>query len=773
MFRASLPQAEAGFRRRLLLRSLTIAGEEKQMTKRRGPQPGNFAGMWQFQVLRQRLAVFAVMAAAMIMFSIGVNAQTTSGTLGGTVLDASGHSIPNAHVTATNDANGDARRVDTASDGTFNFPSLLPATYTVQVEATGFQVYRSTGNVLTPNGHLVLPQITMQVGSVTQTIEVQSQAAQVETESAENSGQITRDQFSMIPVKGRDLTSIMRTMPGVQMQGDQDAFGGATGFGASMGAAEGVRNDAQNLTVDGIVANDMGAPAGLSGSINMDAVQEVKVLLSGYQAEFGRNPGVNISMTTRSGTSEYHGGAYWYARNDFFNANDFFRNASTNHGLNAGPAIYRFNTFGATFGGVFPAAVPKLNTNKKKLFFFYSYDNTKSRIPSGSGTSVITRYNMPTALERAGDFSQSVKGGMGVASPIDPTTGKPFANGIIPQNQINPAMQKLMSLYPLPNVANNGSWNYEVVPILVIPNWQHVFRVDEKLTDKDSLYVRGSIWHKDTHGPGGTVGYGATPLWPYLDSHYQYYDDSLAVNYSHIWSPAIISEFTYGMRHSTEREDKDDFALVQQIGSRTGLGINIPYLFPGQHDNPFDLIPTTSYNGPTTNPTVLGFGGRFGIPGSDVQFNITHSTTFVMHSHTIKAGYFWDRGRDIEGRSGNTYGNFDFGLNAQFISNSGNAFANQLLGNFYQYQEASTRIPLLQFRYEQQFYIQDTWKVNKKLTLDYGLRFDYSGWFHQNDGRASIFDTASYNPANAPRMYVPGLNASGARVGVDPGTGTR
>src|SRR6185295_166659 len=149
-------------------------------------------------------------------------------------------------------------------------------------------------------------------------------------------------------------------------------------------AAQGVRNDSQNLTVDGIVANDMGAPAGLSGEMNMDATQEVRVLLNSYQAEFGRNPGVTIQMVTRAGTKEYHGGAYWYVRNDAFNANDFFRNKSASPLLNGSAATYRFNTFGGTFGGAFPWAIPKLNTNKEKLFFFNSYDSTITRLPSGS-----------------------------------------------------------------------------------------------------------------------------------------------------------------------------------------------------------------------------------------------------------------------------------------------------------------------------------------------------------------------------------------------------
>lgn len=202
----------------------------------------------------------------------------------------------------------------------------------------------------------------------------------------------------------------------------------------------------------------------------------------------------------------------------------------------------------------------------------------------------------------------------------------------------------------------------------------------------------------------------------------------MALNYTHIWSPTIISDFTVGVRHSTEREDKDNFQAVAKLGSRQGLGISsLGYLFPPPGDNPFDLVPNITYSS-TTFPTTFGFGTRFDQPGSNVQFNITHATTFVLGGHTVKAGFFWDRGRDIEGRAGATNGSFDFGLNPTNPLNSGNAFANQLLGNFYQYSEANTRIPLLMFRYVFDWYLQDTWKVNKRLTLDFGVRFDYSNW---------------------------------------------
>ena len=698
-----------------------------------------------------------------------VSAQTTTGTISGTVVDPSGQVVVGAKVSVTNTANGELRESTTNGSGDFSFPSLLPATYTIRVEASGFEAFTSTGNILTPNGRLVVGQLRLAVGSVNEEIQVQAQAAQVATQSAENSGLLTRDQFSMVPTKGRDLTNMLRLLPGVQMTGDQDALGGATGFGATMGSVSGTRSADQNLTVDGIVANDLGAPAGLSGQLNMDAVQEVKVLLSNYQAEYGRNPGANISMTTRAGTKEYHGSAYYYGRNDAFNANDFFRNSSPRSDLNTKPAVYKFNTFGATFGGPLPFAVPKLNPDKEKLFFFYSYDDTRDRVPdAGGGLGIsapsITRYTQPTALERTGNFSQSA------TKPIDPSTGAPFPGGIIPPTQINPIMAAMINLYPLPNVPNNGAWNYETLRLLRIPNFQHVFRIDDKLTAKDSLYVRGAIWHKDTYGPGGTVGYGSSYNWDSgIDYHYEYFDDSLALNYTHTWNPSVISEFTVGARHSTEREDKDNFALLEQKYSRTSLGLDklgLGYLFSPSKDNIFDLIPNIVYTNTQINPTTIGFGTRLGMPGADFQFNITHATTFVLSKHTVKVGLYFDRARDIEGRVGIVNGQFDFGLTPNNPLNTGNVFANQLLGNFYNYQEANTRNTYLMFRWNLDWYAQDTWKVTRKLTLDYGIRFTKAPWFHQNDGKASIFEPSAYVLANAPRQFVPAI-INGVRVGYD------
>jgi hypothetical protein len=715
-----------------------------------------------WKIVKRMPVLLAIAMTVLLVAPMPFLAQTTTSTILGSVSDPGGAVIPGATVRVINETTGDSRSTITSETGAFIFPSLLPATYTLRVELPGFQTLQRTGNSLTPNSRLDVGQLKLALGALTQTVSVEANLAQVETASAENSALISREQFNMIPSKGRDLTNMLRMLPGVQMTADQDALGGATGFGATIGAVQGTRSAQQNLTVDGLLANDMGAPAGLSGQVNMDAVQEVKVLLSTYGAEYGRNPGANISMTTRAGTRDFHGSIYYFGRNDAFNANDFFRNRSPSPLLNSKPSLYRFHTFGATVGGPVPLSIPAINPNRDKLFFFYSYDSTLDLIP-GAGDG-ITRYRQPTELERAGDFSQSA------VKPRDPATGQRFPGDVIPADRINSIGQRLMSVYPLPNVPDNGSWNYETTRLLRIPNSQHVFRIDNKLTEQDTIYVRGAFWNKDTYGPGGTVGYGTTPLWPFLESHYQYGDDSIAVNYTRAWSRTIVSEFTVGWRRSTEDEDKDDFDAVAQKGSRTGLGIsNLGYLFPGPKDNPFDLIPNVTYSG-LVNATTVGYGTRFGLPGYDFQLNLSHATTFIQGKHTIKAGIYWNVGHNIEARTGVVNGSFNFGVDATNPLDSGNPFANQILGNFQNYQEVNARNTYAMYRYVFDWYVQDTWKATRNLTLDFGVRFSDAPWFFQNDKKAAIFDPTKYNLANAPRQYVPAI-INGTRVGYDAVTG--
>jgi Carboxypeptidase regulatory-like domain/TonB-dependent Receptor Plug Domain len=252
------------------------------ISKLQRPAETSMQPFW--KIVKRMPVLLAIAMTVLLVAPMPFLAQTTTSTILGSVSDPGGAVIPGATVRVINETTGDSRSTITSETGAFIFPSLLPATYTLRVELPGFQTLQRTGNSLTPNSRLDVGQLKLALGALTQTVSVEANLAQVETASAENSALISREQFNMIPSKGRDLTNMLRMLPGVQMTADQDALGGATGFGATIGAVQGTRSAQQNLTVDGLLANDMGAPAGLSGQVNMDAVQEVKVLLSSQSA---------------------------------------------------------------------------------------------------------------------------------------------------------------------------------------------------------------------------------------------------------------------------------------------------------------------------------------------------------------------------------------------------------------------------------------------------------------------------------------------------------
>jgi hypothetical protein len=238
-----------------------------------------------------------------------------------------------------------------------------------------------------------------------------------------------------------------------------------------------------------------------------------------------------------------------------------------------------------------------------------------------------------------------------------------------------------------------------------------------------------------------------------------------------LWGPKIVSELSLGIRRSFESENKESASQLTALGTRKGLGLNLGNIFPSAAaSNVFNLIPSTSYSGLTNAPT-LGFGTRFGMPGQDVQATITTATTFIFGRHTLKVGAFFNHGRDIEGKFGSlsagssVYGGLSFCTSSTFPQDSKNVFANQLLGNFCSYGESNTRYDLRSLRYIFEWFAQDTWKVSRKLTLDYGVRFSWSTPFYP-DAIGSAFNLSKYDPSKAPRLFQPAI-VNGVRVAYD------
>jgi hypothetical protein len=320
-----------------------------------------------------RMAVVCLLFAAPSLM-----AQISSGSIGGSVQDASRAVIPGAQVTLVNQDQGvQARQTITNEVGIFLFSALPAATYTITVELPGFKVYTQRDIKLFVNDKLGLPPIVLEVGAAGESVTVEATAVQLQTVSAERAGVVTGRQMLDIALNGRNFTALLKTVPGAPA----DAGVGNTTF-------NGQRANQNNFTVDGQTVIDSGVNQQFAYRVSMDAIAEFKVSTNSQGAEFGRNSGAQVQVATKAGTQEFHGGGYYFKRHEGWNANSF-----TNNRSGVPRQIYRFMTAGYNVGGPI---------HREKLFFFVSHEWGRQRVPPAP-----RRITVPTAAERAGDFSQS------------------------------------------------------------------------------------------------------------------------------------------------------------------------------------------------------------------------------------------------------------------------------------------------------------------------------------------------------------------------------
>jgi hypothetical protein len=434
----------------------------------------------------------SIAGAFVLLFSLAMStiaaAQTITGTMSGTVMDSSGAVLPGAAVTLVNLHTGDVRKLNTNTEGRFVFSAVQPDAYTVRVEAPGFEKLERTNVVLSANENLALGRMELKTGKASETITVIEGGAKVETESSDLTARLTSDQINLISTKGRDITSLLRLIPGTSYIDDVEAVG--EGFGTDLPNISGQRGRSTVSTVDGLNASEPSGNNKISMTTNQDAIAEVKVLRNNYAAEYGNNGGAMINIVTKSGGQSYHGGGYYFLRNEALNANSYFNN---NAGLSRG--IYRHNIWGVNLGG--PVQIPWLfpNRNKQKLFFFYSYEKPHTITPTNPVFVTV-----PTALERQGDFSQSINSSGKTFSVIDPLTGKAFPNNIIPKSRWNPSTAALLNVFPLPNTLRADGTNYQVQKSVDVPKWSQIMHVDFKPTDKDNISWKGQQWFQTTKG---------------------------------------------------------------------------------------------------------------------------------------------------------------------------------------------------------------------------------------------------------------------------------
>ncbi len=349
--------------------------------------------------------------------------QTISSTILGTLSDPGKALIPNAQLVLTEKTTGQVRTTQSNERGLFRFLELVPGQYSLRVSADGFKALELNEITLAASETRDLGSLILQLGAVSEQVSVTADSTPVQTASSERSATINSLQLGEVALKGRDVFGYMDLIPGVvDTTASRDL---SSAFAVQGIGINGQSTGNKNVTLDGITILDAGGQNDTYVAPNLDSIGEVRVSTSAYQAEFGRQAGGAINFISKGGTKTFHGSAYWNRRHEDMNANTFFNNRQ-----DIPRPLYRYFVGGFSVGG--PVTIPKtFNTHREKLFFFASQEYTRVKVPTTTGTA-----NVPTALERGGNFSSTVNSVGTLIPVIDPLNGKPFPGNIIPTNRI-------------------------------------------------------------------------------------------------------------------------------------------------------------------------------------------------------------------------------------------------------------------------------------------------------------------------------------------------
>jgi Carboxypeptidase regulatory-like domain len=690
--------------------------------------------------------------------------QGSTGTIAGTVVDASGAAIPGATVTATEANTGTSRTTTSNDSGVFTMPSLNPGRYSLRIELSGFKPVTiadvSVGALETRD----LGALKLEVGAYDEVITVASEVTPVQTTDSSRRATITGDDIANIQTKGRDIFGMMGILPGVQDTNLNRDF--AQWRSAISITINGMPSQNKDVRVDGINVVDEGGCGTAYVNLNMDAVGEVQVIANGYTAENGRNNGGLISIVTKSGTSQLKGSGWYAGRRDRFNSNDYFRSST-----NVAKPLYRINISGYAVGG--PVVIPGLldsrgSTGGKKMYFFGSQEYTDDARPT-----TLSRANMPTELEKRGDFSQTRITNGTIQPIIDPQTGQPFPGNVIPPGRINQLGQKMLNLLPTANGILNSApgqeWTsnslYDLTPVHGRTN--HVLRVDTVWSDKTRFNGKiivdrdeDGTWNRITPGTGFV-----NQTTPGL---------LLSTTVTKVISSTVVNETNFGYTHNRwgflYADDFDATSLY-----RSTLGIDPPRFEPlGSYTDPPEVngigkqvdewpyVPRFSTTGGNrtnlanyrvANGTIQS--GDEPVPRLNLsgRFTFSNDTTMSMGTHTVKAGLYLEYNRKTEPGTPDYMGNFNFGHSPDNPLSTGNGYANMLLGVFTTYTEASARVDRDVRHWQNDFYLQDNWRITPRLTIDYGLRVQHSGSdFELNEMNSGFFADA-WSASQAARVY--------------------
>ncbi|HXA08164.1 MAG TPA: carboxypeptidase-like regulatory domain-containing protein [Bryobacteraceae bacterium] len=653
----------------------------------------------------QRLHVAGILL-CLIASLAPLGAQTTSGAVVGTVTDPSGAVIGGASITVTNVDTSISVKATTDASGEYVVTPLSVGHYSVTVEATGFKRSIRTDITLNVQDRLRV-DAKLEVGAVTDTVEVAAAAPMLETDTSYLGEVVDSQRIVDLPLNGRFFTRLA-----VLTAGTTPTVHGARDENTGGFSSNGVRPYQNNFLLDGVDNNSLSEDLVSQQSFVIgpppDAIAEFKVQTNSMSAEFGRSGGAVLNVTIKSGTNALHGTAYEFLRNSTLDAKNFFDSPT-----NPIPP-FKQNQFGFSVGA--PVLIPKLFNGKNRTFFFFDYQGTRIR----TGQTFLA--TVPPDSWRTGNFSgynQIFDPATTVTDANGNTTRQPFSGNQIPLSRFNPIAAKLLSMFPEPNVAGltsafGVSNNYLSNPVEPNDTNQFDLRIDHRISESDSIFGRFSYSNNIDNPPG--------PIPPPLDAasfssgNFLNRPRNLVITETHIFSPRIVNELRLG--YSRNRSERLQFDANENLSAQLGI--------PG--------VPFSTNNGGLPQFGVSGlnnFGSSEYQPTVETQevYHIIDSVSIIRGRHTLKIG------AELKPRV-----NFSilqppvprgaFSFTGQFtndpnnVSNTGLGSADFLLGIVQQAQISSFINDMFQ-QPGQFYYVQDDFKVSKKLTLNLGLRYEF------------------------------------------------
>jgi len=712
------------------------------------------------------IASLAIGALAALIVASPAAAQDT-GVVSGTVIDSSGQVVPGATVTLTNENTRDLRTLTSNERGEFSFRAVTPGSYTVKVELTGFRSIERRNNIVNASSQLDVGKLLLDVGALSEVVTVAATGTYVETKNSDYSGLLTATQISQIQTKGRDVVNLLRLLPGVHYENDIDAMGDS--FGSQLPNIGGQRRTWNQVTVDGLNGNELSGTNRMNSSINLDAIAEVKVLLNTYKAEFGHSAGANIEIVSKSGSQSYHGSGYWYGRRDAWNATPW-ENARA--GLPK-PTL-KIDTPGFNLGG----PVPLVSRNsEKKLFFFYSME-----APQVNKPGQVRLYRMPTALERRGDFSQTFDSNgrlMFIKDPLSPlpcsvTTGGAgcFPGNVIPANRLDPNGLAVLNYMPLPNVSCSTPGcgalsNFTRQETPENPRMNNLLRLDGRPSGNNSYWFSYRQFSSNQFGSEITAG---PAKWGFFDGNYVSGDSGINGGWNHVFTSNGVNEFGAGVRRATEGfgvKNDSDYARF----TRSNVGFTSAQFYPQLNPNGYMPFIRFGLNTTGIDTPDWTYDNPVGSTAYDWLASVRDNITWTRRTHTFKIGGHYEYMQNNEARGGTWPGDITFSNNTSNPLNTNYAFANAILGVFSQYTESDKYRITQNRQWWSEWYLQDTWQMTPRTTVDYGARFLWYSPYTRPDGQVANFDPSRYDPARAPRLYQPAI-INGSRVAYDPVTNT-